>query len=178
MPRWWLEMDYKPIVRDADGLVWKIDGSAKAMTETAYIDKDGSKKPLGDSPISKKWAENFTDHYDELSRKLPVFAELRNCMDLAVLGALIARYNLDEISDFESRLLRDETNLPNAKFNVPKKTEPQMTYMRKNRNWIFSVSGGVDVNCWLAVSNPQTDDTIAQRRLEAQNSRGDRWWWD
>jgi hypothetical protein len=179
MPRWWLEMDYQPLVRDADGLSWKIDGGVKAMTEAGFMTKDGSKMSLDtESPVAKQWAENFTAGYDELSRKLPVFSELRNAMDLAVLGAMIARYRLDEKSSFDAGLLRDETKLQSAKFNVPRKANPQMTLMRKNRGWILSVSGGVDIDCWSVVSNPQTDDDIAQKRRQGRDGQTTRWWWD
>ena len=36
----------------------------------------------------------MTDRYEALSKAEPVFAELRNCMDLAVVAALVARENL------------------------------------------------------------------------------------
>ena len=179
MPRWWLEMDYQPLIRDADGLVWKIDGGVKAMTESGFMAKDGTKMSLDtESPVAKQWAENFTAGFDELSQKLPVFSELRNAMDLAVLGALIARYRLDEKSSFDAGLFRDETKLQSAKFKVPRKANPQMTFMRKNRGWIFSVSGGVDIDCWSVVSNPQTNDDVSQRRRQARDGQNAGWWWD
>ena len=36
--------------------------------------------------MAQKWADNMTAHYDELAVAEPVFGDLRNCMQLALVG--------------------------------------------------------------------------------------------
>ena len=46
------------------------------------------------NPLAQQWADNMTANYDDLSLKDTIFGQLRNCMDLAILAALIFKENL------------------------------------------------------------------------------------
>ena len=70
--------------------------------------------------MAKKWADNMTAHYDELSLKESVFGQLRNCIDLAVVGALIVKDQLAEKADCSLSRIVDDPNLPFAQFEIPK----------------------------------------------------------
>ena len=98
MPRWWLAPDYDSLLKDPEGLAWELRrAGVKAMTEDEMINAAGQRQRTGlANPMAKKWADNMTAHYDELSAKDTIFGQLRNCMDLAVVAALISRENLTE----------------------------------------------------------------------------------
>ena len=89
-PRWWLAPDYEPLLRDADSLAWQIRGSGvMALSEDGYFSRRGRVAAQGanEDSLAKKWADTLTARYEALAAKVPVFGQLRNCMDLAVLGA-------------------------------------------------------------------------------------------
>ena len=48
------------------------------------------------NPVAEKWAENMTDQFAALASAEPVFGELRNCMELAIVGALLVKERLPE----------------------------------------------------------------------------------
>ncbi len=49
-PRWWLAPNYKPLLKDQDGLAWEVrGGSVKAMTEDDFFAADGSRTHTGKS---------------------------------------------------------------------------------------------------------------------------------
>ncbi|HEV3004660.1 MAG TPA: DUF1598 domain-containing protein, partial [Pirellulales bacterium] len=114
LPRWWLASDYEPLLTDAEGLAWELRGQGvKTMTEDEMLAADGTRKALGKaSPQAAKWAKMMTDKYDELSTKEPIFGELRNCIDLAVISALIVKENLAGKSGCDLSLLLDPDRAP------------------------------------------------------------------
>ena len=106
-PRWWLAPDYEALTSDAEGLAFEFGkASVRALTEEQAIESTGQKHAAGhDNPLAKKWAENMTAHYEALSTKDTIFGQLRNCMDLAVVAALIQNRNLTEKCGWSMPLL-------------------------------------------------------------------------
>ena len=91
MPRWWLAPMYEPLRRDADGLAWELRGQGvHCLTEQEFLNDAGQKQHTGKAdPTAQKWADTFTEKFDELAREDSSFGQLRNVMDLAVVGALL-----------------------------------------------------------------------------------------
>ena len=89
MQRWWLEPKFESVLRSPDRLAWEFNGgSVKCMTEEDYM-ANGNREHSGRAnSVAKQWADNMTSHYDELAVAAPVFGDLRNCMTLALVGAL------------------------------------------------------------------------------------------
>jgi hypothetical protein len=48
------------------------------------------------SELNAQFARNFTQHYDALAVKYPVYAELRNIFDLALVAGLIEQHRLGD----------------------------------------------------------------------------------
>ena len=72
------------------------------MTEEDFVAANGSRERSGKaSPLARKWADNMTAHYDELAGKNVVFGQLRNCIDLAVVSALIVEGPADRESPLQ-----------------------------------------------------------------------------
>jgi hypothetical protein len=179
MPRWWLATDYEPILRDGEGFVWQIRGAGvKALSEDNIVAADGQAQVQeSDDSLTQQWADNFTEHYEELATEFPVLGQLRGCMDLAVVAALLARHRLTEISGSDFALLKDEEQLPLAKYHVPKQTDPQLSIGKKGRHWIIAASGGINLRPWMVASEIQQSDEISAMRPEIPADDG-QWWWD
>ncbi|MEM7457610.1 MAG: DUF1598 domain-containing protein [Planctomycetota bacterium] len=179
-PRWWLASDYQPVLRDEDGLAWQIRGQGvRAMTAGDVLNSEGEKvETIQANPIAERWAEDFSEHYTQLSVELPVLGKLRNCMDLTVVAALINRYQLFEKAGFESTVLRHNDQIELAQYDVPRFTEPQVSYARGRGGWIVTVSGGVDIDGWSVAANTEVDARMADGLRQVLNSQGAHWWWD
>ena len=114
LPRWWLEPKYESLLRDADGLAWELrGGSVKAMTEEDFFNEtSGGREHTGKAnPVAQKWADNMTAHYDELAVAEPIFGDLRNCMELAIVGALMVKADLPGKAGNSLPVLMDSTRL-------------------------------------------------------------------
>lgn len=178
LPRWWLAPGYDPILRDADGLTWELRGaSVQTLTENDFLDASGSRQQTGRAdPVSEKWAELMSERYDDLALADPVFGQLQNCMDLAIVAALIVQENLTAKADVRLPMLMDSSGLPAAEFNAPKQVESKATLAKKGRNWMIAC-GGVEINAWAMVGKAEQTDTLsAVRGKAAIQSDGDRWW--
>jgi hypothetical protein len=180
MPRWWLAADYEPLHRDAEGLAWELRGQGvKCMTEESFLDAAGNKQQSGQAdPTAQKWADLFTEKFDELSREDSAFGALRNVMDLSVVGALLVKERLWERSGLEAPNLLVEQELD--VYPAPRRVPSQASFVKAGRNWMISVSGGVEIYPWqIADRTEVASDLAATRESEAATagSTASGWYW-
>ncbi|HUY88065.1 MAG TPA: DUF1598 domain-containing protein [Pirellulales bacterium] len=180
LPRWWLTTDYDPLLTDGEGLAWELRGrGVKAMSEDDFVDAQGNRTQTGKaSPLAQKWADLMTAKYDELSVKEPIFGELRNCMDLAVVAALIDKENLAAKAGLNMGRLLNADDLPIEEFLTPKQIDTKASFIETRDNYIISASGGVAINSWGAADHKETSDKLAPVRAAAAESRAKSWWWN
>jgi hypothetical protein len=180
MPRWWLAPKYEPLLQDADGLAWELRGpGVQALTEDTRFAADGAATRTGKAnPLAKRWAQTFSDKYAELSAELPVFAELRNCIDLAVVAALIVKHELPAKVRYGMPLLMSEADVKPAAWDVPKTIASQANSVRKAGQTVITVSGGVDIDSWAAADKPEMRAELAKAREASAAKDARRWWWD
>jgi len=180
LPRWWLEPKYEPLLRDAKGLAYQLRGSrVVCMTEADFVAASGRKQQTGKaSPKAQRWADLMTKHYDELAKAEPIFGKLRNCMELAVVGALIVRENLAAKSTWSMPLLLDGKRLEVATFFPPRQVDTVVNPVRKGRSWVFSASGGVMINPWTITGQTEVSDEVAEVSPASMPSDPSRWWWN
>jgi len=181
-PRWWMACNYESLRKSEDGMAWQLAGQGvKTETEQDVIAADGSVQGA-DKPdkIASAWANQMTAHYSKLSQEMPVFANLRNVIDLTVVATLITQERLDQIAGIDLSLLRDENEIIQpAAYPQPKAVEPQCSFVRGRSGWVVTASGGVDINGFQVVENQTLDVSLAQTRSAAMPTEEQTtWWWD
>jgi len=179
LPRWWLTPQFAPLVRDADGLAWQLSGpKVKAMTEEDFVAADGSRQHTGKaSPMAQKWADTMSARYDELAAADPIFAELRNCMELALLASLMAKEDLPRKAQCSFTTLLNDGELQAESYPAPKHVASQASVVHKGNNWIISASGGVRIDVQSAFAGSPAGNTAAVRAQAAPQAPKN-WWWD
>jgi hypothetical protein len=178
LPRWWLAPDYDALLADADGLAWELRGAGvKALTEEEVINSSGERQRTGQAnPLAKKWADNMTAHYDELSTKDAIFGQLRNCMDLAVVAALISKENLTEKCGWSMPLLLNPDLLVES-YNAPHQVDSQASMIQKGSTWIVSASGGVQIAPRQLVEKTVPSPALGTLRAKSA-AASTAWWWN
>ena len=178
LPRFWLEADYDPITRDPDELAWKIGGrQMKCLTESDVAGRDGVQRgAAGKDPVAAKWCDAMTKEYDALAAKQPVFAELVNCVDLAVVAVLIQGRQLAKRADLDLSLLLDAQRLPLPAYEVPKSVPTVASGVKKGRTWVLSASGGVKVQPWEFAAATRDDAALVGARESAIAARPETGW--
>ncbi|MFM8635745.1 MAG: DUF1598 domain-containing protein [Planctomycetia bacterium] len=181
LPRFWLEPSYDPISRDPDELAWRINGRRMScLTESDLLAKDGVQRGRGAADgIATKWCAAMTSHYDALAAKQPIFAELINCVDLAVVAALIHGRQLHDRAGLDLGPLLDEKSLPLPSYEVAKTVPTVATAARKGNAWVVSASGGVQYQPWaFAAETADAADLTPIRTASVQSRPADAWNWD
>jgi hypothetical protein len=176
-PRWCLAVDYNPVRKSPDGLAWQLSGlGVKAMTEEGYLSPSGRIVETGrEGKLAARWAAAMTKNYGSLGESIPVFAELRNCMDLAVMAALILKHKLASIAGCPSPISTSLTTSRGPRFQVPKLVDSQASLIRGRRGWFVSVSGGVDIDAWSPLENVVEDPKLMALRLKATSADERNW---
>jgi hypothetical protein len=182
MPRWWMACNYEPLARSEDKLAWELRGpGVKAMTEDELIAADGTFQGTGRAdPIAKQWADDMTDHYEELAEKEVVFAELRNVMDMCVVAALIEKEDLAGLAGASGFPLLTGTQgrLAPEKGATPQTVSTKCSYLKIGRNYVITASGGVQIESWEVASKSKVDANVKRVHSKAAASADSTWWWN
>jgi hypothetical protein len=181
LPRWWMAAHYEPVLKDEAGLAWQIRGQGvQTLTEEGHLGRGGKivAARAKDHSLAKKWADAMTAKYEALSAELPIFAELRNCMDLAVVAALLVKEDLPGRAGCDLSILLEDKRVAVAEYAAPKTIDSRASFIRKDRQWIISVSGGVEVDSWAVLDRVETSAELAALRSKTAPPKQDSWWWD
>jgi len=178
LPRWWLAPRYDSLLASPDGLAWQLRGaSVEAMTEEEALSAGGERhKAAHTNSLAKKWADNMTARYDALSAKEAVFGQLRNCIDLAVVAALIAKEQLPEKCGWSMPLLLSD-DLDVESLPAARQVDSRASVLRRGNGWVISASGGVQMHPWqlLEKSTPSPELSNARARFAPRDKH---WWWN
>ena len=123
------------IVTSPDGLAWELRGaSAKAMTEQDFVAASGNVQRGGMAdPMAQKWAENMTNKFDELAVAEPIFGQLRNCMELAIVAALVVKEDLTAKAGYSMPILLDPVQVKTVALPTPKQVAARGERWRPHR---------------------------------------------
>jgi hypothetical protein len=176
MPRFWLAPMYDPLARDADGLAWELRGQAvRCLTEQEFLNSAGQKEKAGSpDPAAQKWADTFTSKFEELAHEDSSFGALRNVMDLAVVGALLVKERLWERSGLEAPNLTSDQ--PLDEYPAPRVVPSKASFVKAGRQWILSVSGGVQIFPWQVADRTEVTPSLVSARPE-EPSPDTGWYW-
>ena len=180
-PRFWMECNYEPVAVNEDQTIWRISGQGvRAKTEEEILQQDGGRKAKQAKPnkLAKKWAEQMTKQYEQLSQVEPVFRELRNLMDLSVVAAIIAKERLMDKAEISAPAMTGTKTVSLPKWNVPQTVPTQCSFLHMSRSLIVTTSGGVVVNSWAVAGNTTADTKLNRFHNKAMESQSDRWWWN
>jgi hypothetical protein len=176
MQRWWLAPNYEPLAKTADGLAWELRGpGVKCLTQESYVDEAGEKAASGaKNTTAEKWAATMTEKYSELAKVDSSFGQLRNIMDLAVVGALIEKDRLLDIASLQLPRLMGEEQLD--RYPAPKHTPTKVSAAKQGRQWVMTASGGVEMLPWHIASDVETVEAVGDVRKEMSADVKEFWW--
>jgi len=180
LPRWWIAYGKQPVEREADGLGWRISRPGiQVCTAAGRMGPNGRiSTQIESDPTAKKWADSMTARYDQLAIVEPVFGQLRGCMDLALVTAILASSDLLTHVHLELPMLLDDTRLQLAAHRIPKNVASHASALRRGETWVVSVSGGVELDVPRVVNAAELQAKVREARMHASPKRIESWWWD
>jgi hypothetical protein len=120
----------------------------------------------------------MTQQFSALAVAEPVFGELQNCMELAVVSALIVKERLPEKAGNSLSALFTPGDVKTEEYAVPKQVPSQASVLQMKKGWVISVSGGVSINSWNIADKAQENNAVAEIRAKAAPKDNAAWWWN
>jgi hypothetical protein len=185
--RWWFTMNYAALVTDADRHVFELRGQGvKVLSENELLAANGQRVHTGQSnDKNQEFAASFTKHFAALSAKHPVYAELQNIFDLALVSSLLQSEQSPLDRALVAGLFSDVETLTLPAGTVPREVDTVLNHRVVNQTQIIAaVSGGVSVEPGVLVKRTalQVDNSPRLKRdYEYGQPKADanqRWWWD
>ncbi len=184
--RWWFTLNYDALQATRDHDAFELRGQGvKVLSENELLTATGQRVHTGESDeLNSEFAHNFTQHFSELAVKYPIYADLQNIFDLALLGALIRSEHLAERVDWHMTCFGDRKQFKVATFDAPKTVETVINHRIVNQSLILvGVSGGVSCDpsaLVKPVSMKEDYGILREQRAAAKPraNRSDAWWWD
>lgn len=186
MQRWWFAPYYEAIYASEDGNAFQITGQrVQLLSQEEQIGDDGSRSDTAFTRASTQaFARQFTENYAELAAASPVFAELQNLFDVAVVAALLRKENVLERVDWRGDLFGDADRLPLESLPVPDSVPSEATTRPVQRGMMLGLVGGVTLD------PHQVAETLTRQAAAGENAAAvlqprvippadaTRWWWD
>ncbi len=186
LQRWFFVPDYNCVRVAADSLGLELVGDiVKLVSENQVVNQDGSRSVSGKgNKASDLFTKAFTAKYAELATRVPVFAEMRNVIDLSIAAAFIHKQDWYGKSGWAAPTFNDEGALAVETYNTPLQVETVCTAIWKGAQLMTPVGGGVTIHPQQALATknllPDEDGKISQVResVSLKNLPAGRWWWD
>jgi hypothetical protein len=184
--RWWLTLNYDGVLHSEDRMSFELRGSAvKCQSENQFLSDSGKRIPTGNAePVNRKFAENFTAHYDQLAEHEPIFADLQGVFDLSLTAALIYGDHLDADAGWDRGVFAVDGAYRTSSYPVPQQTASVVNHrVYHGRDVVLQVAGGVRGDVLPVLGDPQIARGSPRLAKVSEDSRphpdhDGRWWWD
>jgi hypothetical protein len=186
LSRWWFVPQYECVSMSEDHLAMELVGDAvKLVGEDEAVGADGQRTGQGKSGrASQLFTKAFTQKYAELARRKPIYAQLRNLIDMAVVAAHIQREDYYAKAGWNMEVLGNEDLFPVQVYKAPVEVDTVVTSMWKDSRLVTPVGGGVRIEAPKALEAanlvPDEGGKVEKARdaVDLSKLADDQWWWD
>jgi hypothetical protein len=183
--RWWFALHYDSIESSPDGNAFELVGQGvRLLSENEMLAAQGRRVHTGTSePLNREFAESFTQHFESLSAKYPIYGELRNIFDIAMIVAFVETEGLAERVEWSPAIFASNEKLALPQAPVPRAVDTVISHrVVGNTQIVAGVSGGVIVappDALKVIQQPDDKTIVAKRSAAApKNGPSEVWWWD
>ena len=186
MRRWYFVPDYERVMVSDDELAMEMVGEGvKLVGEDEVVGVDGSRRGVEQADrASRAFTHSFTRMYRKMAQKAPIWAQLRNLIDLSVAAAFIRDQGFYQMAGWTMPIFSDEGAYGVGTYNTPVRVETAVNVRWKGNTLMTPVGGGVRIEATEALTgaNLKSDEqgSVKQAHAAVQPEKIDhaRWWWD
>ncbi len=186
LQRWYFQPNYECVkVNEDETAMALVGGGVKLVGADESVARNGQRtRTKGVNRASQSFCRSFTDKYDRLAEAVPLFAELRNCMDMSIAAAFIQEMDFYGQAGWEMELFGDEAQYPVETNNAPTQVAPAVNAVWKGSYFMTPIGGGVNIQPRYAVRSDvmQVEETGKIDEVKADEKIADldegQWWWD
>ena len=184
LQRWFFTPDYQCVRVSTDTLAMELVGDGvKLVGENELVSSGGERQVAGINKASQAFVIGFTKIYPELADRAPVYADLRNLIDIAIAAAFIQQQDYYTKAGWKMEFLGDENAFPVETYDIPKTVESTVNAVIKSGRLLTPIGGGVEIQPQKALESDKllADEKgkVAKIRQETNiNLAPGQWWWD
>ena len=187
--RWWFQLASAPVQTSKDrSAILLPEKPVQLKSENPLIAADGTRRATGTADHhNRRFASLFTQNYDRIEHRYPLFADLRNVMQWALVAALIHDAEQAERISWHGAFFLDADQCPIARGNPVTQVDSIVNFQKITRQRsVAAVSGGVliDAKSWSRRASSARPDKYGKiSAAKASHGRSetlpaDVWWWD
>jgi hypothetical protein len=183
LQRWFFTPDYNCVRVSDDGLAMELVGNGvKLVGADEMVTGDGMRKTAArGNRASRAFVTEFTTKYSDLADRSPVFAELRNLIDLSVAAAYLQQEDYYTKAGWDLGILAKEETFAVETYQAPKQVATAVAAKWKGGQLMTPVGGGVHIEPTQAFQNLLTDEKgkvdELRKQITLKLAEG-QWWWD
>ena len=185
--RWWFTLNYQALKATPGRDGFEIRGpGVQVLSENEFLTQQGDRVHTGKSDeLNSKFAQSFTNHFETLAAKYPVYADMRNIFDLALVAALVKSHDLPGQADWHLTHFGPGGDYAVELGVAPARVDSVINHrVIHGKHVVAGVSGGVRVDPLRLASRDavQTAESgeMAEYRQNSAPTELPRhaWWWD
>ncbi len=185
MERWYFQPNYDGIAVSEDGLAMKIKERGVQLVGENERVAGGQRVASGRvNKASQAFCQDFTKLFPEIAKKVRIYAELQQLIDVAIAAAYIQEQDFYTQSDWNMPLLADESKFSVETYHAPEQVETAVNAIWRGNTLMTPLGGGVQMKPRLALSKEHVVVDTAGENQQVKQSAGPanlsegQWWWD
>lgn len=186
MQRWYFVPNYECVRVSEDELAMELVGEGvKLIGADEMVTAEGARVAGGGgNKASEAFVSTFTKLYPELAKKAPVYAQLRNLINLSIASAFIQKQDYYAQSGWKAELFCREEACPVETYETPKQVETAVNAIWKGNTLMTPIGGGVNIQARNALakdrllSDEQGQLSTARKAIKLDKVAKGQWWWD
>lgn len=188
MQRWYFTPNYDCVRVADDEMGMELVGfGVKLIGQDELVQADGVRvQSAAADPASKAFCENFTERYPKLAELNPVYAQMRNLIDMSVAAAFVQQQDYYGQAGWNMELFADEQRFPVETYTTPRTVETAVNVIWRGNRLMTPIGGGVNIQPRSAIETSRmmrdeektVQKTRAQIQVELRSLDSNRWWWD
>jgi hypothetical protein len=184
--RWFFIPDYKCVKVAENGEAMELVGDGvKLVDEREAVAADGKRSVVGGKNLaSTAFTATFTQKYPEIAAKKPIYAQLRNLVDLTVAAAFLQQHDYYGKAEQKFETFLSEEKFPIETYTAPVQVDTVVTSVWKGNRLLTPVAGGVTIQAKQALAaDNRLDDADAKtaqarKAVDLAKLKAGQWWWD
>jgi hypothetical protein len=184
LQRWYFVPDYECVRIAEDDLAIELVGrGVKLCGADEVVRGDGSRlSATRADKASATFTQAFTRNYEAIAARSPVYAQLRNMIDLVVAAAYMQEHDAYGKAGWAAATLCSEQAYPVERFTAPTRAETAIHAVWRGNRLLTPIGGGVEVRPRMALDAPNLimdeKGEVKSAHEAAKDLPTDGWYWD
>ncbi len=186
LQRWYFTPNYDCVRVSVDEMAMELEGEGvQLISENQFVRENGMRGVTKTvDRASEMFVKTFTTKYAELAKHEPVYAQLRDLIDMAIAAAFIQQYDYYGRVNWKMEVFGDEDTFPVEVHQAPTQVETAVNAVWKGNTLITPVGGGINIQPLVALStghieiDEEGELKELRDKLDVQDLPADQWWWD